>query len=78
VVLLENHADAQYESIRVRALTIPTMAKVTPTLALFAKKPLEVAPVVGLGDMVDVELAVFGRKLGPMLVPPRPVILPGW
>ena len=64
--------------MRVRAPTIPTMAKVMPTPALFVKKPLEVAPVVRLGDTVDVELAVFGRKLGPMLVPPRPVILPGW
>jgi len=64
--------------MRVRVPTIPTMAKVTPTPALFAKKPLEVVPVVGLGDMVDVEQAVFGRKLGPVLVPPRPVILPGW
>jgi len=54
------------------------MAKVTPTLALFVKKPLEVAPVVGSGDTVDVEPAVFGRKLGPMLVPLRPVILPSW
>jgi len=57
---------------------IPTMAKVMPTPALFVKKPLEVAPVVRSGDMVDIELAVFGRKLGPMLVPPRPVILPSW
>jgi len=57
---------------------IPTMAKVTPTPALFVKKPLEVAPVVRSGDMVDVELAVFGRKLGPVLVLPRPIILPGW
>jgi len=64
--------------MRARAPTIPTMAKVTPTPALFAKKPLEVAPVVGSGDMVDVEPAVFGRKLGPVLVPLRPVILPGW
>jgi len=64
--------------MRARAPTIPTMVKVTPTLALFAKKPLEVAPVVRSGDTVDVELVVFGRKLGPMLVPPRPVILPGW
>jgi len=70
--------DAQYESMRVRAPTIPTMAKVTLTPALFAKKPLEVAPVVRSGDTVDVEPAVFGRKLGPMLVPPRPIILPGW
>jgi len=64
--------------MRARAPTIPTMAKVTPTPALFAKKPLEVAPVVGSGDTVDVEPAVFRRKLGPVLVPPRPVILPGW
>jgi len=70
--------DAQYESIRARVLTIPTMAKVTPTPALFAKKPLEVAPVVRSGDMVDIEPVVFRRKLGPMLVLPRPVILPGW
>jgi len=57
---------------------ILTMVKVTPTLALFAKKPLEVVPVVGSADTVDVELAVFRRKLGPVLVLPRPIILPGW
>jgi len=70
--------DAQYESMRARVLMILTMVKVMPIPALFAKKPLEVAPVVGLGDTVDVELVVFGRKLGPVLVPPRPVILPSW
>jgi len=64
--------------MRARAPTILTMAKVMPTPALFAKKPLEVAPVVRSGDTVDVEPAVFRRKLGPVLVPPRPVILPGW
>ena len=64
--------------MRARAPTILTMVKVTLTLALFAKKPLEVAPVVGLADTVDVELAVFRRKLGPVLVLPRPIILPGW
>jgi len=57
---------------------IPTMAKVMLTLALFAKKPLEVVPVVGLADTVDIELVVFRRKLGPVLVLPRPIILPGW
>jgi len=77
-VPLENHTDAQYESMRARVPTIPTMAKVTLTPALFAKKPLEVVPVVGSGDTVDIEPAVFGRKLGPVLVLPRPVILPGW
>ena len=70
--------DTQYESMRARVLTILTMAKVTLTLALFAKKPLEVVPVVRSADTVDVEPAVFGRKLGPVLVLPRPVILPGW
>ena len=59
-------------------LTIPTMAKVMLTPPLFAKKPLEVVPVVRLADTVDVEPAVFGRKLGPMLVPLRPIILPSW
>lgn len=33
---------------------MPTMLKVTPTAALFAKKPFEVAPAVELAEMVDV------------------------
>ena len=57
---------------------IPTMAKVMLTLALFAKKPLEVVPVVRLADTVDVEPVVFRRKLGPVLVLLRPIILPSW
>ena len=35
---------------------IPTMPKVTPTAALFAKKPLEEAPAVEEAKMVDVGL----------------------
>jgi len=64
--------------MRARVLIIPTTAKVILTPALFAKKPLEVVPIVRLADMVDVDLAVFGRKLGPVLVLLRPIILPGW
>ena len=64
----ENHADAQYESES--GDDRATIAKVTPTPALFAKNPLAVAPAVGSADTVDVEPAVFGRKLGPVLVPP--------
>ena len=56
-------------SMRAGAPTTPTMPKVTPTLALFAKNPLEVAPAIGSADTVAVEPAVFGRKFGPVLVP---------
>ena len=62
-----------------RVPMIATMAKVTPTPALFAKKPLEeVAPAVESASTVDVEPPVFGKKPGPVLVPPRAVMLPGW
>jgi hypothetical protein len=55
---------------------IPTMPKVTPTPALFAKNPLDVA--VGLAPTVDTGAKVFGTKLDVVLVPARPVIVPCW
>jgi len=48
-VPLENHADAQYECMGARAPMIPTMPKVMPTPALFAKKPLEVGARCQIG-----------------------------
>jgi hypothetical protein len=41
---------------------MPTMLKVTPTAALFAKKPLEIAPAVGEAETVDVEPVEVIRK----------------
>ena len=45
-----------------RPPTIPTMLKVTPTAALFLKKPEEVAPAVEPAAIVRVEPVVVGEE----------------
>ena len=46
--------------------TIPTMLKVTPTAALFLKKPEEAAPAVEAALIVRVEPVLVGER------PPNP------
>jgi hypothetical protein len=49
-----------------RPPTIPMMVKVTPTAALFFKKPPEeTAPDVGSAEMVRVEPVELGREPAP-------------
>jgi len=75
-VPLANHPDAQYESERDDDRDD---GEGHADAGLVCKKTLlEVAPAVGSADTVDVEPAVFGRKFGPVLVPPRSIMLPGW
>jgi hypothetical protein len=64
-------------NMRAMRTMIPTMPKVTPTPALFAKKP--VGAGVGVALLVDTGPRVFvGCKLDVLVPPPRYDIVPGW
>ena len=71
----ENHADAQYES---ESADDPDDAEGHADAGFVCEKAFGGGARCWSADTVDVEPAVFRRKFGPVLVPPRPVILPGW